>query len=37
MDGSMKQHIDVESAIERCLEIVHLESDIVIDVIMIGG
>lgn len=33
----MKLHIDVESAIERCLEVVHSEHDIVLDVIMIGA
>ena len=37
LDGTLKHVIDVESAVERCLEIVRSESDIIIDVIMVAS
>lgn len=37
MAGTLKKTIDIDSAIERCMEIVSHESDIVIDVILMSS
>lgn len=37
MAGTLKKSIDIDSAIERCMEIVSHESDIVVDVILMSS